>query len=69
MHTTSIKVGSYTLARRGCELLKQNRIPCELRKCSDSAGQYGCLYSITVASDQQWRAENLLRSSGIMVLP
>ena len=68
MHTTSIKVGSYTLARRGCELLKQNRIPCELRKCSDNSGRYGCLYSITVASDQLWRAENLLRSAGIMVL-
>ena len=69
MHTTTIKIGSYTLARRGCELLKQNGIPCELRKCSDSAGQYGCLYSIAVSENHLWRAESILRSSGIMVLP
>ncbi len=64
-----LKIGSYTLAMRGCELLRQNHIPCSLRKTSDSGGQYGCIYSIEVDEGNQWPAERMLRSSGIMVLP
>lgn len=66
---SSIKIGSYTLAMRGCELLKQNGIQCTLRKTSDSSGKYGCIYSIFVDSSHLWSAEKTLRSSGIMVLP
>ena len=66
---SSIKTGSYTLAMRGCELLKKNGIPCTLRKTSDSDGKYGCIYSIYVDSGHLWAAEKILRSSGIMVLP
>ncbi len=66
---SSVKIGSYTLAMRGCELLRQNGIPCELRKTSDSGGRYGCIYSINVDQDRLWSAEKILRSSGIMVLP
>lgn len=69
MNQSAIKVGSHTLAMRGCELLKQNRIPCEVRKRSDETGKYGCIYSIFVASENLWKAERILRSSGIMVLP
>ena len=73
MHNTcakaTIKIGSYTLAMRGCELLKQSRIPCDLRRISDSGGQYGCIYSITVEEASLWTAEKILRSAGIMVLP
>jgi hypothetical protein len=65
----SIKIGSYTLAMRGCELLRQNGISCEMRKLSDPSGRYGCIYSIIVDQDRLWSAEKLLRSSGIMVLP
>lgn len=65
----SIRIGSYTLAMRSCELLRQNGISCILRKISDSAGQYGCLYSVQVDSGQQWAAEKILRNAGIMILP
>ena len=66
---SAIRIGSYTLAMRGCELLRQNGIPCALRKSSDSDGKYGCIYLISVSSDSLWQAEKILRSSGIMVLP
>ncbi len=66
--SASIKVGSYTLAMRGCELLRQNGIPCTLRKTSDASGKYGCLYTVNVSAGSQWQAEKILRSSGIMVL-
>lgn len=65
----SVRIGSYTLAMRGCELLRQNGIHCELRKVSDSSGRYGCIYSINVSEENLWPAEKILRSSGIMVLP
>ena len=64
-----IKTGSYTLAMRGCELLKQNGIPCEISKISDPEGRYGCIYSINVSESNLWPAEKILRSSGIMGLP
>ena len=66
---SSVKVGSYTLAMRGCELLRQSGISCSLRKISDPGGKYGCIYSIDVDGDALWPAERILRSSGIMVLP
>ena len=66
---STIRIGSYTLAMRGCELLRQNGIPCELRKSSDADGKYGCLYQILVNGGSLWQAEKILRSSGIMVLP
>lgn len=68
-HRASIKVGSNTLALRGCELLKQNGITCDIRKISDSEGRYGCIYTINVNESKLWTAEKILRSSGIMVLP
>ena len=66
---SSIKIGSYTLAMRGCELLRRGGIACEMRKISDSDGKYGCVYSINVNENNLWSAEKILRSSGIMVLP
>ncbi len=68
-HNASIKIGSYTLAMRGCELLKQSGISCDLQKISDASGKYGCIYSINVDEAKLWTAEKILRSSGIMVLP
>ena len=68
-HNASIKIGSYTLAMRGCELLRKNGIACEMRKLSDPSGKYGCIYSISVSQESLWTAEKTLRSSGIMVLP
>jgi hypothetical protein len=67
--TKSIKIGSYTLAMRGCDLLRQNGIACEIRKTSDADGRYGCIYTIQVNQNSLWSAEKILRSSGIMVLP
>ncbi|MBQ9903096.1 MAG: hypothetical protein IJM51_12060 [Clostridia bacterium] len=66
---SSIRIGSYTLAMRACELLRQNGISCTLRKSSDSDGKYGCLYSVLVDSARQWTAEKILRNAGIMILP
>ncbi len=65
----AIKIGSNTLALRGCELLRQQGIPCTVSRLSDPNGKYGCLYTISVEESQQWNAERILRSSGIMVLP
>ena len=65
----SIKIGSYTLAMRGCELLKQNGIACDIRKISDTEGRYGCVYTVNVSENNLWQAEKILRMSGIMVLP
>ncbi|MBQ1413401.1 MAG: hypothetical protein IIY93_09460 [Clostridia bacterium] len=69
MNQAIIKIGSYTLAMRGCELLRQHGIPCEWRKCADPKGQVGCLYTLSVAERYRWRAESILRNAGIMVLP
>ena len=66
---SSIRIGSNTLAMRGCELLRQNGISCTLRKLSDSEGKYGCVYSINVDSGSQWTAEKILRNAGIMIIP
>lgn len=65
----SIKIGSYTLAMRGCELLRKNGIACDIRKSSDAEGRYGCIYTVNVSEEKLWQAEKILRSSGIMVLP
>ncbi len=65
----AIKIGSNTLAMRGCELLRQNGITCDIRKISDAEGRYGCIYTINVSENSLWQAEKILRSSGIMVLP
>ena len=65
----SIKIGSNTLAMRGCELLRQNGIACSVSKISDAAGKYGCIYSINVEESKLWSAEKIRRSAGIMVLP
>ena len=54
---------------RGCELLRQNGITCDIRKISDAEGRYGCIYTINVSENSLWQAEKILRSSGIMVLP
>ena len=54
---------------RGCDLLRQNGIACEIRKTSDADGRYGCIYTIQVNQNSLWSAEKILRSSGIMVLP
>lgn len=69
MQPSAIRIGSYTLARRGCELLREKNIPCRLRRCVEPAGSYGCVYTVEVSPDVRWRAESLLRESGIMVLP
>ncbi len=69
MNKSAIKVGSYTLAMRGCELIRQRGMACELHKCSDRSGTYGCMYTIYVPSGDLWRAESILRNAGIMVLP
>lgn len=69
LNKSAIKIGSYTLAMRGCELIRQHGMACDMRKCSDRSGKYGCLYTIYVASDDLWRAESILRNAGIMVLP
>ena len=66
---SSIKIGSYTLAMRGCELLRKNGITCALRKISDSDGKYGCLYAVTIDAGHLKTKKKILRSSGIMVLP
>lgn len=64
-----IKVGSSTLAMRGCEIIRANGMKCEMRKISDNGGKYGCIYSISVDEQDAWNAESLLRSSGIMIIP
>lgn len=69
MNQSAIKIGSYTLAMRGCELIRQHGMNCRVGKCSDNSGKYGCLYSIYVNSDNLWRAESILRSAGIMIIP
>lgn len=69
MEKTAIKIGSSTLAMRACEIVRNNGIECELRKLSDSSGQYGCLYAIYVDVEDNWRAESMIRSAGIMVIP
>lgn len=68
MDSSTIRIGSYTLAMRGCELIRKNGMRCQVRKCADTQGQYGCVYSLTVSGDR-WRAESILRNAGIMVLP
>ncbi len=69
MERTAIKIGSSTLAMRACEIVRNNGIQCEIRKLSDSSGKYGCLYAIYVDNGNSWRAESLIRSAGIMVIP
>lgn len=69
MNKSAIKIGSYTLAMRGCELIRKQGINCEVRKVSDCNGRYGCIYAIYVNSENLWRAESILRSSGIMIIP
>ena len=69
MEKAAIKIGSSTLAMRACEIVRNSGMECELRKLSDSSGKYGCLYSIYVDSENNWRAESMIRSAGIMVIP
>lgn len=69
MDKTIIKVGSSTLAMRGCEIIRAKGMKCEMHKISDNDGKYGCIYSITVDKRETWKAEKLLRSAGIMIIP
>ena len=69
MNPSAIKIGSYTLAMRGCELIRRNGMHCDVRRVSDCNGMYGCIFAIYVNPDNLWRAESILRNSGIMILP